>query len=178
MSDSDMRARYEDLLRRYIPALSRLAWSYARNHHEDLFQEIAMALWTALPQFRGDCSERTWLYRVAHNASISFMANSRRTRQQEQAGEELPEPLYRGNPENDAIHQEQRTRLWKAVLELPLTDRQLVLMHLEGLTAAEIESVTGMSSGAVATRLTRARKRLTSEICGKEEDIHGRPKGE
>ncbi len=57
------QSKYVDLLlQRYIPALRRLAFSYAREGSaaEDLFQEIAMALWTALPRFRGDSSERTW----------------------------------------------------------------------------------------------------------------------
>jgi RNA polymerase sigma factor (sigma-70 family) len=66
------RARYEDLLRRHLAALRRLAWSYTRADVEDLLQDILMALWTALPAFRGDSSERTWVYRVAHNTAISF----------------------------------------------------------------------------------------------------------
>ena len=32
--------------------------------------QIALGLWTALPQFRGDASERTWVYRVAHNTAL------------------------------------------------------------------------------------------------------------
>lgn len=75
-----LRTAYEDLLRRYLAALRRLAGSYTSTNEEreDLLQDIAMALWTALPRFRGDASERTWLYRVAHNTAISFVAGNRR----------------------------------------------------------------------------------------------------
>ena len=68
MSEPDA-APYEEILRRYGQALRRVAWSYTRSAAEsdDLFQEIALALWTALPRFRGDCSERTWVYRVGKN---------------------------------------------------------------------------------------------------------------
>jgi RNA polymerase sigma factor (sigma-70 family) len=168
--DREHRDAYEALLQRYIAALRRLAWSYAQDVFEDLFQEIAMALWTALPQFRGDCSERTWIYRVAHNTAISFVANRRRRNSREQTGVDLPERASRVNPEGEAIDQERRERLRSAVQELPMADRQLVVLHLEGLTAIEIEAVTGISAGAVATRLTRARKRLAARVCDSEED--------
>jgi RNA polymerase sigma factor (sigma-70 family) len=168
--DREHRETYEALLQRYIAALRRLAWSYAQSVFEDLLQEIAMALWTALPQFRGDCSERTWVYRVAHNTAISFVANGRRRDSREQTGVDLPDRPSYVNPEGSVIEQERRQRLKKAVQELPIADRQLVVLYLEGLTAAEIEAVTGFSAGAVATRLTRARKRLTASVCGGEED--------
>jgi RNA polymerase sigma-70 factor (ECF subfamily) len=80
------RVAYEELLRRYSAPLRRLSWSYERDRiaREDLVQEIAIALWTALPQFRGDSSQRTWVYRVAHNTAITFAAKQRRTREREQ----------------------------------------------------------------------------------------------
>jgi DNA-directed RNA polymerase specialized sigma24 family protein len=58
MPTAEHRAAYEGLLRRYTGPLRRLAWSYGHDPagRDDLFQEIAMALWTALPRFRGESS--------------------------------------------------------------------------------------------------------------------------
>jgi len=167
---SSIQSRYEDLLQRYLPSLCRLAWSYARDGREvdDLLQEIAMALWTALPRFRGDSSERTWLYRVAHNTAISFRANRRRRISHEQPAVEWKS---NSNPETDAMAHEQSRQLWVAVQQLPLSDRQITVLYLEGMTAAEIEAVTGLSSGNVATRLTRIRQRLAARLRG--EEVHG-----
>ena len=39
-------------------------------------------------------------------------------------------------------------------------DRTLTLLWLEGLSAAEIEDVTGVKSATVAVRLSRIRKQL------------------
>ena len=130
-----------------------------------------MSLWTALPRFRGDSSERTWVYRVAHNTAISFVASHRRRERREQTVGDMPEFTSHGNPEGDAIDQERRAHLWTTVQQLPITDRQIVILYLEGLTAAEIETVTGMSAGAVATRLTRVRKKLAAEVRGVKEDL-------
>lgn len=163
---ADHRATYEALLRHYVAPLRRLACSYVHDPagRDDLFQEIAMALWTALPRFRGDSSERTWVYRVAHNTAISFAANRRRRDGREHAGEPDREPIAAAQQEGDAIDRQRREHLWAAVQELPVTDRQVIVLHLEGLSAAEIEAVTGASAGAVATRLTRIRQKLAARL--------------
>jgi RNA polymerase sigma factor (sigma-70 family) len=138
----DRRAAYEDLLRRYVTPLRRLASSYERDPPacEDLFQEIALALWTALPGFRGDSSECTWLYRVAHNTAITFATRRRRARSREQSTDEVPEPARGATQERDVLDQQRRARLWAAIHELPLGDRQLIVLHLEGLSAQEVET--------------------------------------
>jgi RNA polymerase sigma-70 factor (ECF subfamily) len=163
---ADHHAVYEDLLRRYVTPLRRLAWSYVHDPagRDDLFQEIAMALWTALPRFRGESSERTWVYRVAHNTALSFAASRRRRDGREQPGEPDREPVAAAHQEGDAIERQQRDRLWAAVQELAFGERQIVVLHLEGLSAAEIEAVTGVSAGAVATRLTRIRQKLAVRL--------------
>jgi RNA polymerase sigma-70 factor (ECF subfamily) len=169
LKDEDQRTKYEDLLRQYLPALRRLVRSYVREatgqeDQDDLLQEIAMGLWTALPQFRGDSSERTWVYRVAHNSAISFVTGRRRRSQREQSESAADLPALSASPESNVIKDQQRARLWAAVEELPLTDRQIVILHFEGLSAAEIETVTGLSAGNVATRLTRVRQRLVMKV--------------
>jgi RNA polymerase sigma-70 factor (ECF subfamily) len=166
--DPSRRAAYEDLLRRYLPALRRLARSYVHDpiEQQDLIQEVALGLWTALPRFRGDASERTWLYRVAHNTAISFTSGRNRRAKREQPGASPDREAPDASPESAAIDAERRARLWAAIDELPLIDRQIVVLHLEGLTAAEIEAVTGLTPGNVAVRLTRARRRLTAHVNG------------
>lgn len=163
---SNDQSRYEGLLQRYGQAIRRLAWSYATDsaQGDDLFQEIALALWTALPRFRGDCSERTWVYRVAHNTAISFFVGQRRRSAREGGALPAPEPVSLDDPEMDAIDRQRRRRLWDGIRELPLPDRQIIVLYLEGFSAAEIEAVTGVSQGNVATRLTRMRHRLSARI--------------
>ena len=168
VSEEKHRAAYEELLNRYMGALRRVAWSYACDGFEDLFQEIAMALWKSLPQFRGESSDGTWVYRVAHNTAITFAANRKRREQREQTGQSPNEQVSPANPEGAAIESQRRETLWAVVQELPLADRQIVVLYLEGLSAAEIEAITGLSAIAVATRLTRIRQKLAAQVRGKD----------
>ena len=168
---SPVQSQHEALLERHLQPLRRLAWSYARDGAEadDLLQEIALALWTALPRFRGESSERTWLYRVAHNTSISYLASQQRRTSRENNVTPVAEPASTiSSPEAEAIDREKQRRLHDAIRELPLPDRQIIVLYLESMTAAEIEAVTGLSAGSVATRLTRVRQRLAAQLRGEE----------
>ena len=79
-----------------------------------MFQEIAVALWKALPQFRGDSSARPFVYRVAHNTAIRFVTSHNRRTAQEGAVLELgAEPASLDNPERNAIRNQQWQTLWR-----------------------------------------------------------------
>jgi RNA polymerase sigma-70 factor (ECF subfamily) len=151
----EREAKFEQLLDTYAPALRRLCSAYRRDRdaQEDLFQEIAIALWTALPRFRGDASERTWLYRIAHNVALTDSARWQRKRSREVPFEEGP-PLL---SQEDG----RREELLDAVRRLEPIERELALLYLEGLTTREIGDVLGISEGNAAVRLTRLRQRLT-----------------
>ncbi len=165
-------SRFCELFEAYQPALRRLVSAYVNNpaDREDLLQEIAAGIWKSLPVFRGESSERTWLYRIAHNIAIrgSSQVRARSAR----------EPLIEGSfdratgsssAEDVLLADEKRRALVNAIRELPLVERQIVTLHLEGLSAAEIEEVTGFSAGAVATRLTRIRQKLIERVQGGRE---------
>jgi RNA polymerase sigma-70 factor (ECF subfamily) len=149
---------FDEILGEYGPSLGRLAGSYVRDsaEREDLVQEIALALWQALPTFRGEASERTFVFRIAHNRALAHCARRRIV------GTEPDEGIVDGavDPERAlAAHQEGR-RLFEAIERLPLAFAQVVTLSLEGLSYAEIADVLGISESNVGVRLTRARELL------------------
>lgn len=75
---NEKEQRFAELLRKHGPGLGRIAASYARPADQaDLGQEISLAIWNALDGFRGDCSERTFIFRIAHNRALSHLARRR-----------------------------------------------------------------------------------------------------
>jgi len=145
-------------------ALARLAASYTNSatDRDDLVQEIALAVWQALPRFRGECSERTFLFRIAHNRAISHLA---RTRSQMPAYDdeiEVRDPAP--DPESGLAREQSAARLQDAIHRLPLAYRQVITLTLEGLGYAEIAEVLGISESNVGARLTRARQILRKSL--------------
>ncbi len=165
------QARFLEIIEQYQAALRRLVNSYEADpgRREDLFQEIALGVWQALPRFRGDSSERTWLYRIAHNIAISTLESRHRRDTRELPMPDSVERVGQWNdPDRVLVIEEQRQAVLAAIQELPPIDKQLIVLHLEGLSYQEIEEVSGLSESAIASRLSRIRDRLTDVIRNKE----------
>ena len=161
------REAFVRMMEEYEPALRRLAGAYVNRavDLEDLFQEISLAVWRALPRFRGDASERTWLYRIAHNVAISTAAGLRkRNRREPSMDHSFDCPSVAAGPEEQFVREEKRRLLLAAIRTLPGLDRLLILLHLEGLGSAEMEEISGLSQGAIATRLSRIREKLKERV--------------
>ncbi len=152
--------RFETLLAQEGAALARVAASYVGDpaRAEDLFQEICLAVWQALPRFRGDSSLRTFVFRIAHNRGLAAVARRRTGGASLEEADAVADQAP--TPETEAQGRQQRQRLAAAVRRLPLPQRQVLTLALEGLAQRQIGEVLGLSEGNVAVRLSRARKTL------------------
>jgi RNA polymerase sigma factor (sigma-70 family) len=157
--------RFNRILREFGPALSRLAFGYEKDAgaREELSQEIALAIWQALPHFRGECSERTFVYRIAHNRGLTHAC---RRQPEHQPLDGLPlEPVDpRPHPEERIAIADQRGRVRSTIQRLPLVYRQVLMLMLEELSHGEIGEVLGITESNVAVRLNRARKALKEAL--------------
>lgn len=152
---------FEECLRAHGPALWRLIASYAPTvaERDDLAQEVLLAVWKALPRFRGESSPKTFVLRIAHNRCLSA-AWQRARRPTGSDGEliRLPDPRP---PADEELSRQQRTeRLLWHVRTLPLGQRQVLTLALEGLSHGEIAEVVGITPENAAVRLGRAREAL------------------
>ena len=155
----DREANFDRVLREHGDAIARTVAGYAHDpsDRDDLLQEILFALWRALPRFRGDASERTFVLRIAHNRSISFSLARRRSITVSEP-DELVDPT--SPVDNTIIDAQSRERLLDAIRTLPELQRQAVMLYLEGLPQREIAELQGTTETNIGVRLTRARKTL------------------
>ena len=65
----DRQAALERLMAQYGTALLRMCCLYLRDYSlaEDAVQETFLKAYARLDSFRGDCSEQTWLMKIAIN---------------------------------------------------------------------------------------------------------------
>jgi RNA polymerase sigma factor (sigma-70 family) len=158
---------FDRIVRTHGESLSRVAWGYVDNaaDHDDLMQDILVAIWLALPRFRAESSERTFVFRIAHNRGCTFLAR-RRDHEALQPNAPIPDP--RPGPDERFDEARRRERLVAAVRTLPDAQRQAVLLRLEGFAIGEIATLQGTSDANVSVRLTRARDRLRDLLGGEE----------
>ena len=156
--------RYTAAAAEFGGAIERLARAYEADAdpRRDLLQDIHVALWRSLGAFDGRCSLRTWVYRVAHNTAASHVQKRRRWRPERSATlEALAEVADPDNPEAAAGERQVMARLMAIIQALGPPDRQVALLYLEDLDAAAIGEITGLSAGAVATKIHRLKALLT-----------------
>ena len=160
-------AALDRVVRDHGAVLERVVWGYVDNapDRDDLMQEVLLALWRALPRFRGDSSERTFVLRVAHNRGITYSIRRRRLAALPEDGQ-LPDPAPL--PEERLIEEQRRDRLFQAIRRLPEAQRQAVMLRLEGLSQREIAEQQDTSETNVGVRLTRARQSLRT-LLGEED---------
>ena len=157
-----LEQHFERILAANGPALSRLAASYTNTlaDRDDLLQEIAFALWQALPRFRGDCSERTFAFRIAHNRAITHLSRSKAHPSESVADDEMDLADPAPGPDLHLAQRQTAARLREAVHRLPVGYRQVIMLALEGLSYREISEVLGISESNAGVRLNRARQMM------------------
>lgn len=159
---------FDRIVRTHGEALSRVAWGYVESaaDHDDLMQDILVAIWRALPRFRAESSERTFVFRIAHNRGCTF-AMRRRSDEVLRADLAVADP--RPGPDEELDRARRRARLVTAVRSLPDTQRQAVLLRLEGFSVGEIAALQEISENNVSVRLARARDRLRELLGGHDQ---------
>ena len=147
------------ILGEHAGALERVAASFTRTRadRDDLLQDFALALWRAFPTFRGECSERSFALRVAHNRALDFLARRKPVAEPLDDHEGSVAATSGKNPAIVYERKERGSELLAVVRALPLGHRQVVTLLLEGLSQREIAEVLGTTENVVNVRASRAR---------------------
>ena len=158
--------RYLRVAAQFGAAIERIARGYEADPElrRDLVQDIHAELWKSFGYFEDQCSERSWLYRIAHNVAVSHLIRRRRISAEKLMSlDEVAEFAgpTESDPESEAGARRLVERLLAMIHRLKPADRQVMLLYLDDLSADEIAEVTGLSPGAVAVRIHRAKAVLS-----------------
>ena len=97
-------AKFEALLAEHGPMLRRIAGGYEADPEvrRELEQDILLAVWRALPRWRGEAPVRAFLARVAHNRAVTHVsreaARPRRSPLDEAMASDAHRPTTRSRP--------------------------------------------------------------------------------
>ena len=158
----DQDTSYLEAAAEHGDAMQRLARATEANAERgrDLLQDMHVALWRSFAAYDGRCSVRTWVFRVVHNVAASHVDKERRARQPFVTLEEIEHLPSTQNLSAEIEESEAVARLNAIIRELGPPDRQIITLYLEGLDAGAMAEIIGLSSGAIATRVSRLKREL------------------
>jgi len=157
---------FEEIYREHLGLIAKVTHAFAleQTDREDLFQEILVAVWQALPRFKEQSKLSTYVYRVALSCALNWKRSRQRYRHKIDCfAHELPDL---GEPADPRTAERLRW-LYSKIHQLPPIDRTLVLLHLDQLSYDEITAITGLSKSNIGVRLHRIKQQLivlTEEI--------------
>lgn len=167
------RQALEELLLRYQPRVYRFGMKMCGDPEDarDILQETLLAMARGVGDFRGASSISTWLYTIARNFCLkkrrhrppTAHGTTPRSDTDQNEAAQIPDP--RPNPEQVTESRQIDAILASAIASLEPTHREvLVLRDVEGLGAADVAEVVGISVQAVKSRLHRARRALREAL--------------
>ncbi|MXV16494.1 RNA polymerase sigma factor [Hufsiella ginkgonis] len=158
----DQKSRFVSIIKAHEGIILKVVSFYTndRDDRADLYQETVYQLWKSMDSFKGASKPGTWIYRVALNTAICHLKKSKRgirTIPLDPEVLELPDS-------DDTAAQERIKTLYAQIQQLNLLEKGIVLLYLEGRSYEEIAAIVGLTVTNVATKLSRVREKLKSQI--------------
>jgi RNA polymerase sigma-70 factor, ECF subfamily len=155
---------FSALVRRYERPVYRLALRYARDHDEaeELAQRTFLRVLAHASDLRSGQPFAAYLFRVAANLCKNHLRDRARL--------VFGLPLEVAAPEGDSLEQKQRrARVREALARLPLRQRQVVSLRLDGdLPFAQVAEALGITENNAKVNYHYAVKRLQKLLGGEE----------
>jgi RNA polymerase sigma factor (sigma-70 family) len=125
----------------------------------DLVQDIFVNVWNALPEYRGEASYKTWIYRITVNTCL-LQIRKEKNRQR------LPLEKVAHVGEVDTTHHnsEHENILYSAIGHLEEVDRLIIMMVLEEEEYEEIARIIGVTENNLRVKIHRIKAKLKTLI--------------
>lgn len=155
---SEIIERYQTKLQRYIRRIS----SFSDDNIGDILQEVFIKAYTNLNSFNTSLKFSSWLYRIAHNETISFLRKNKKhidaTLLPDDSLEEFRSEI---DIENSHKQSEDQEVLWRAIKSIKQKYQDVIILkYFEHKSYDEISDIIQKPPGTVATWISRAKKEI------------------
>ncbi len=154
----NIELQFTRMVKEYRKTIYTVCYFFSKDTEEvnDLYQEILINLWRGFPNYRGESSLKTWIWRV----SLNTCSNQERKKKSRIQTVPLSIDIDLYNDEDAGSRQIQM--LYDRINRLDVFDRAIILLWLENMTYQDIADVVGISVSNVTTRLFRIKEQLKS----------------
>lgn len=140
--------------------LFRVCTAYAENQEsaKDLFQDVLVNTWQALPSFKSASAIGTWMFRITLNICIRHQTlKNKLSKFSSLEGV----PLHCLSIQEDQKENiEQLSQLRKCIKQLNEADKSIITLYLEELPYREIANITGLAENTIAVKVKRIKNKL------------------
>lgn len=163
-----MQQQFEQIIAEHNGILYKIGRTYTNNpsDFDDLYQDMLVQVWQALPSFKQASKLSTWLYRVCLNTALLYQRKDRKKVPTSSSQEFLVE-----FPDNSAqsLQQVQQREskielLYDCIYGLPRLDRAIILLHLEKKKYEEIAHIVGLEANHIGVKLSRIKQALKQAL--------------
>ena len=165
---------FDLLVIKYQHKLVKLVSRYVHDHAEalDISQEAFIKAYRALPNFRGDSSFYTWLYRIGINTAKNYLVSQgRRPPDSDIDAQDAErydiESRLKDNESPEALaHRDQVEAVVISAIEALPEDLRtaITLREFEGMSYEEIATAMDCPIGTVRSRIFRARESIDKRL--------------
>lgn len=170
-------AAVADLETGYGSRIFQLAFRYTKNREdaEEVAQDVLLKVYRNIEAFRGDSALSSWIYRITFNTAMSRLRTAKARLPEfpdEHAGARLANEAPRGEvadwsalADDELLRSELRSRLTKALRDLPPIYRQPVLLRdVHGFSTEEASALLRVKDQTLKSRLHRGRLILRDQL--------------
>ena len=161
---------FKKLTEPYIPVLYNYIKLKTAEHAdaEDILQDTMLAVWQSLASFSGLSAFKTWMFSIAKRKIADFY---RERRAETEMIASFPDDIAAADVWENT---DGNLDLYDALAKLPEEHRELVyLVFNAGLTYEEIQSLTGMKTGTIKSRIHYIKKTLYTLLTQKGDGEYG-----
>lgn len=158
-AQSEDRAAFAELVRRYERAVVSTAWSVLQDYHsaQDVAQDSFVIAFRRLGTLQEPRAFGPWLLKLTWREAVRRSQQDPPTVSVDSIAETAIAPAWNTNGEYHDLVQ--------SIGRLPEHEREVVVFHyLDGYSAREVAELTGRPVGTVTKQLSRAIGRLRSWI--------------
>ncbi len=142
----------------------RICCSYHRDSdaRKDIFQEVIANIWSGLDTFKGQSAVSTWIFRITVNTCLGFTRkhNKKNKLYVDLKDDELQQI---GDPTDYTAKLERESDiqfLYTCLNQLPMAEKTVISLLLEGLDYSGIADVCGLSQGNIRVKVHRSKTLL------------------
>lgn len=158
---------FDEVVTTYQSMVINVCYGFSGNREdaEDIAQDVFIKIWEKIHSFKNEASLKTWIYRIAVNASLNFIRKQKFHALLENLDKAFLFAMEGHDPEEETRLKEQKNRVRKAIGLLPKNQRiAITLQNMRDLSYYEIAEIMETSVSSIESLIFRAKKNLRKKL--------------